>query len=48
MATNQIMLRPMGDFKVEQRTKDAFFNATALLKQWNDANPTKKRLLDNF
>lgn len=30
------MIRPMGQFKVEQRTKDAFFNATALLKQWND------------
>lgn len=29
------MIRPMGDFKVIQRTKDAFFNATNLLKQWN-------------
>ena len=28
MKTNQIMIRPMGDFKVIQRTKDAFFNAT--------------------
>lgn len=28
------MVRPMGDFKVTQRTKDAFFNATDLLKQW--------------
>lgn len=25
----------MGSFKVEQRTKDAMFNATSLLKQWN-------------
>ena len=25
MKTNQIMIRPMGDFKVSQRTKDGFF-----------------------
>lgn len=31
MKTNQIMIRPMGEFKVIQRTKDAFFNATDLL-----------------
>lgn len=35
MKTNQIMVRPMGDFEVTQRTKDGFFNATELLKQWN-------------
>jgi len=29
------MTRPMGHFHVEQRTKDGFFNATDLLKQWN-------------
>lgn len=37
MKTNQVMIRPMGQFKVEQRTKDGFFNATSLLKQWNEA-----------
>lgn len=31
------MIRPMGEFKVTQRTKDGFFNATDLLKQWNNA-----------
>ena len=35
MKTNQIRIRPMGEFKVTQRTKDGFFNATDLLKQWN-------------
>jgi hypothetical protein len=25
MKTNQIMIRPMGEFKVTQRTKDLFF-----------------------
>ena len=35
MKTNQIMVRPMGEFKVTQRTCDGFFNSTELLKQWN-------------
>lgn len=38
----------MGEFPVEQRTKDGFFNATSLLKQWNAEHPNKERLLDNF
>lgn len=36
MITNQVMKRPMGKFLVEQRTKDSMFNATNLLKQWNE------------
>lgn len=35
MKTNNVMVRPMGQFSVTQRTKDGMFNATALLKQWN-------------
>lgn len=35
MKTNQVMIRPMGQFQVVQRTKDGMFNATALIKQWN-------------
>lgn len=46
MKTNQIMIRQMGDFKVEQRTRDGFFNATDLLKQWNVSNRTKKEIKD--
>jgi len=42
------MIRPMGDFKVEQRTVDGFFNATALLKQWNVHNGAKKDLKHYF
>ena len=38
----------MGMFSVEQRTKDGFFNATALMKQWNETYPNKKRDIDNF
>lgn len=36
MKTNQVMIRQMGDFQVEQRTKDGFFNLTSLIKQWNN------------
>ena len=46
MKTNQIMIRPMGQFYVEQRTKDAMFNATSLIKQYNEANGTKKEIKD--
>lgn len=38
----------MGEFKVEQRTVDGFFNATELLKQWNLHNGTKKELKHYF
>lgn len=38
------MIRPMGDFKVSQRTKDAFFNATELLKQWNRYSGQQKQM----
>lgn len=48
MKTNQEMIRPMGEFKVVQRTKDGFFNATELLKQWNVSNNSKKKLKHYF
>ena len=46
----------MGQFNVEQRTKDGMFNATALLKQWNSAanlntqnsGDLKKKDMDDF
>ena len=50
MKTNNIITRPMGDFYVEQRTKDAMFNATTLLNQWNTYSGQKKNInhyLDN-
>lgn len=49
------MVRPMGPFKVEQRTQDAMFNATNLLDQWNKmvdvnmGNPIfKKKAIADF
>ena len=47
MKTNQVMTRRMGCFSVEQRTKDAFFNATALLKQWNKVSNVERKM-DNY
>lgn len=48
MKTNQVMLRPMGCFSVEQRTKDGMLNATALLKQWNESAGGKKEIKKFF
>lgn len=45
MKTNQIMKRPLANFTVEQRTKDGMFNATSLLKQWNEANGQQKQIV---
>lgn len=47
MKTNQIMVRPLGRFNVSQRTKDGFFNATALLKAWN-STVMSERKMDNY
>lgn len=48
MKTNQIMIRKMGDFEVIQRTKDSMFNATTLLKQWNDYSGQQKQIVHYF
>lgn len=48
MKTNQTMIRPMGEFKVIQRTKDGFFNATELLKQWNHRSGMQKDISHYF
>lgn len=40
------MTRPMGTFTVEQRTKDGYFNATTLIKQWNENAAAKKEIKD--
>lgn len=36
------IVRPMGQFNVEQRMNDGMFNATALLKQWNKVKNESK------
>jgi hypothetical protein len=47
MKTNVVMIRPLESYSVEQRTLDGYFNATALLKQWNAVNDVQKKL-DSF
>lgn len=37
MKTNQIMIRPMGEFTVSQRTKDGYFDGG---KNWKGTNKT--------
>lgn len=48
MKTNNVMVRHMGDFIVQQRTKDGMFNATSLLKQWNDSTGQQKQMFHYF
>lgn len=45
MITNQLMQRSLGDLTVTKRTKDGFFNATALINQWNDMVKVKPQNL---
>lgn len=48
MKTSVNMIRNMGNFNVTQRTKDSFFNATELLKQWNKHSGQKKVIAHFF
>lgn len=48
MKTNVNMIRKMQDFEVLQRTKDGFFNATKLLKQWNQKLGMQKEVSKFF
>ncbi len=48
MKTNVVMIRKMQDFEVLQRTKDRMFNATQLLKQWNDKTGMQKEVSKFF
>jgi len=48
MKTNQIMKREFYDTHVEQRTKDGFFNATTLLKYFNDKTGARKKIKQFF
>lgn len=48
MKTNQIMKRPMGQFEVLQRTQDSYFDANALLTQWNNVKGNPQRAMSRF
>lgn len=44
MKTNQNLTRYLDKYEIIQRTKDGYFNATYLLKQWNKENSDNKRI----
>lgn len=46
MKTSVKMVRKMGNIDVFQRTKDSYFDATSLLKQWNKSNKKTKEIKD--
>lgn len=48
MKTNQNLIRKMGEFDVIQRTSDGMFNATTLLKAWNNHSGHKKKVAKYF
>jgi hypothetical protein len=48
MKTNQIMVRPMGDFEIIQRTCDGKFDCTNLLAQWNKTNKNNIKKIGDY
>ena len=48
MITNQVMKRPMGNFLVEQRTKDSMFNATTCSNSGTSSLRTTKKMPRNL
>ena len=48
MKTNQIMIRKIDNFTIQQRTKDGYFNATALIDAWNSVPGNEQKRLDKF
>lgn len=42
------MVRKMGSFNIEQRTKDGYFDANSLLTQWNSRPENTRRRKDDF
>lgn len=48
MKTSVNMNRQMGNFIVLQRTKDGYFDASYLLRQWNDKQISNKKQLSKF
>jgi len=48
MKTSVNMIRKMGSFEVAQRTKDGYFDANILLKQWNKNKSNPERAMSRF
>lgn len=48
MKTSVVMQRRLHEFEIAQRTSDGMFNATALLKQWNEKHGESKEIKKFF
>src|SRR5699024_10678526 len=48
MKTNVNLTRQMGGFEIVQRTKDGYFDANVLLRQWNAKKGNGKRKMNRF
>lgn len=48
MKTNVTLTRKMGEFDVLQRTSDGYFDANALLQQWNNTPGNPQRQMTRF
>lgn len=48
MVTSVTMIRKIGNFEIFQRTKDGYFDANALLTQWNNNKNNTRRRKDEF
>ena len=48
METSVILSRKMGEFSVTQRTTDGYFDANALLSQWNAEKNNPQRKMETF
>jgi len=48
MKTNVNLTRQMGGFEIVQRTKDGYFDANVLLRQWNAKKGNGKRQMNRF
>lgn len=48
MKTSVLMTRQMGNFDVFQRTSDGYFDANALLRQWNSVAENPNRRMNKF
>ena len=46
MKTSVTIIRQLGNYKVSQRTKDGYFNASELAKQWSETLSVRKEVND--
>lgn len=48
METSVVLSRKMGNFDITQRSSDGYFDANALLGQWNAVESNTRRRIDKF